>query len=211
MLIRITFDNPINFNDHFSKPKDLKTDFTVAFDSTESSILPPPLLDSDSPFTAELSASVTLNSLRNEDKVFKPGILVYHTIHDKNLVTLEKNLRENISSGTLLFLKEPSSPRPPPEPPDVEICLHFEPDAPVIDNLNELNDDRRGSEIDFSQNIEDDDPFIFVIRTFLPFFTYPEVSLLSCSTGSEDIVFDPSISTFHFSFKPVPFALPKDK
>ncbi|GJR95586.1 reverse transcriptase domain-containing protein [Tanacetum coccineum] len=113
MPIRITFDNPIDFNDHFSKPKDLKKDLTVALDSTNSSILPPPLLDSDSPFTAELSASVTLNSLGNEDKVFKPGILVYHAIHDKNLVTLEKNLRENISSGTLLFLKEPSSPRPP--------------------------------------------------------------------------------------------------
>ncbi|GJS11350.1 reverse transcriptase domain-containing protein [Tanacetum coccineum] len=127
MPIRITFDNRINFNDHFSKPNDLKTDFTVAFDSTESSILPPPLLDSDSPFTAELSASVTLNSLGNEDKVFKPGILVYHTIHDKNLATLETNLRENISSWTLLFLKEPLSPRPPPEPPDVEKCL--EPEA----------------------------------------------------------------------------------
>ncbi|GKE84420.1 hypothetical protein Tco_1558162, partial [Tanacetum coccineum] len=96
MPIRITFDNPI----------DLKKDLTVALDSTESSILPPPLLDSDSPFTAELSASFTLNSLGNEDKVFKPCILVYHTIYDKNLVTLEKNLRENISSRTLLVLKE---------------------------------------------------------------------------------------------------------
>ncbi|GKA11447.1 hypothetical protein Tco_0690993, partial [Tanacetum coccineum] len=28
---------------------------------------------------------------------------------------------------------------------------------------------------------------------------------------NEDLVFDPGISTFHFSFKPVPFALPKDK
>ncbi|GJT85555.1 reverse transcriptase domain-containing protein [Tanacetum coccineum] len=73
MPIRITFDNPIDFNDHFSKPKDFKKDLTVSFDSSESSILPSPLLDSDSPFTAELSASVTLNSLRNEDKVFKPG------------------------------------------------------------------------------------------------------------------------------------------
>ncbi|GJT79612.1 reverse transcriptase domain-containing protein [Tanacetum coccineum] len=73
MPIRITFDNPIDFNDHFSKPKDLKKDLTVALDSTNSSILPPPLLDSDSPFTAELSASITLNSLGNEDKVFKPG------------------------------------------------------------------------------------------------------------------------------------------
>ncbi|GKB31893.1 hypothetical protein Tco_0871294 [Tanacetum coccineum] len=61
------------------------------------------------------------------------------------------------SNNTLLELPEfesfhfdPSFPRPPPEPPDVEICLHFEPDAPVIDNFNELNDDQRGSEIDFS-------------------------------------------------------------
>ncbi|GJS05223.1 reverse transcriptase domain-containing protein [Tanacetum coccineum] len=73
MPIRITFDNPIDFNNHFSKPKDLKKDLTISFDSTtKSSILPPPLLDSDSPFTAELSASVTLNSIGNEDKVFKP-------------------------------------------------------------------------------------------------------------------------------------------
>ncbi|GJV80512.1 hypothetical protein Tco_1516382 [Tanacetum coccineum] len=127
MPIRITFDNLIDFNDHFFKPKDLKKDLTVAFDSTKSSILLPPLLDSDSPFTVELSASFTLNSLGNEEKVFKPCILVYHDIHDKNLVTLEKNFRENISSGTLLFLNKPSSPRPPPEPPDVEKCL--EPEA----------------------------------------------------------------------------------
>ncbi|GKF42289.1 hypothetical protein Tco_0125631, partial [Tanacetum coccineum] len=43
MPIRITFDNPIDFNDHFSKPKDLKKELTVSFDSTtESSILPHP-------------------------------------------------------------------------------------------------------------------------------------------------------------------------
>ncbi|GKB61641.1 reverse transcriptase domain-containing protein [Tanacetum coccineum] len=120
MPIKTTFDNPIDFNDHFFKSKDL----AVAFDSTESSILPPPLLDSDSPFTAELSASITLNSLRNEDKVFKPGILVYHAIHDKKLVTLEKNLRENISSGTLLVFKEPSFLLPPPKPLDSTRLFH---------------------------------------------------------------------------------------
>ncbi|GKF98438.1 hypothetical protein Tco_0297221 [Tanacetum coccineum] len=90
------------------------------------------------------------------------------------------------------FHFDPSFPRPPPEPPDVEICLYFESDASVINNFNELNDDQRGSEIDFS---EDDDSFTFVIRTFLPFLTYPEVSLLSCSTWSEDTIFDPGIST----------------
>ncbi|GKE79500.1 hypothetical protein Tco_1545620, partial [Tanacetum coccineum] len=81
------------------------------------------------------------------------------------------------------------------EPSDVEICLHCEPNAPVIDNFNELNDEQRGSEIDFSQNDEEDDSFIFTIRTFLPFVTNPKASPLSCSTGSEDTIFDPDIST----------------
>ncbi|GJY85113.1 hypothetical protein Tco_0499139, partial [Tanacetum coccineum] len=123
MPIRITFDNPIDFNDHFSKPKDLKKDLTISFDSTTTSILPHPSLDSDSPFTAELSASVTLNSLGNEDKVFKPGILVYHAIHDKNLVTLEENLKENISSGTLLVFKEPNRHYSSTIPKNVHIKL----------------------------------------------------------------------------------------
>ncbi|GJY50834.1 hypothetical protein Tco_0441681 [Tanacetum coccineum] len=93
------------------------------------------------------------------------------------------------------FHFDPSFPRPPSEPPDVEICLHFEPDAPVIDNFNELDEDQRGSEIDFSQNVEDDDSFTFFIWTFLPFLTYPADSPLLLSTGSEDTIFDPGIST----------------
>ncbi|GJV12455.1 reverse transcriptase domain-containing protein [Tanacetum coccineum] len=179
------------------KMKDDK-DLAVAFDSTESSILPPPLLDSDSPFTAELSASVTLNSLRNEDKVFKPGILVYHAIHDKDLVTLEKNLRENISFGTLLFLKEPSSPRPPPEPPDV--CMRFKPILAMKNVFVKPNEDFYLSEMVLSLNVEDVDSFTFIIWTFLPYFTYPEESPLIFSFRSENFVFDPGIVTFH---KPV--------
>ncbi|GKF00524.1 hypothetical protein Tco_0023874, partial [Tanacetum coccineum] len=37
------------------------------------------------------------------------------------------------------YFNTSSFPRPLPEPPDVEIRLHLEPDAPVIDNFNELN------------------------------------------------------------------------
>ncbi|GJW03982.1 putative reverse transcriptase domain-containing protein, partial [Tanacetum coccineum] len=88
------------------------------------------------------------------------------------------------------FDLDQSFPRPPPKPPDVEINLIIETDAPVIDNFNELNDDQEGGEIDFSQNVEDDDSFTFVIRTFLPFLTYPANSSLLLSTGSEDIIFD---------------------
>ncbi|GKA07832.1 reverse transcriptase domain-containing protein, partial [Tanacetum coccineum] len=196
MPIRITFENPIDFNDHFSKPKDFKKDLTVSLDSTESSILPPPLLDSDSPFTAELSASVTLNSLGNEDKVFKPGILVYHAIHDKNLVTLEENLKENISSGTLLVFKEPSFLLPPPKPPDE--YLNFEPIL-VMKNVV-LNEDFYQSKKTLPLNVEDVDSFTFIIWIFLPYFPYTEESPLIFSFRSENFVFDPGIVTFH---KPV--------
>ncbi|GJX71948.1 hypothetical protein Tco_0309119 [Tanacetum coccineum] len=80
------------------------------------------------------------------------------------------------------FDLDPSFPRPPLELPDVEISLIIETDAPVINNFDELNDDEcfdpEGDEI----NVEDDDSFIFVIRTFLPFLTYPEVSPLLSAT-----------------------------
>ncbi|GKD32169.1 hypothetical protein Tco_1242947 [Tanacetum coccineum] len=97
------------------------------------------------------------------------------------------------------FHFDPSFPRPPPEPPDVEICFNFKPDAPMINNFNALNEDEcfypEGGEINVSQNAEDDHSFALVIRTFLPFLTYPVDSPLFLSTGSEDTVFDPGIST----------------
>ncbi|GKD31546.1 hypothetical protein Tco_1242324, partial [Tanacetum coccineum] len=90
---------------------------------------------------------------------------------------------------------DPSFPRPPPEPPEVEISLIIETDTPVINNFDELNEDEcfdpGGDEID----VEDNDSFTFVIRTFLPFLTYPEVSPVLLSTRSEDTIFDPEIST----------------
>ncbi|GJX25734.1 hypothetical protein Tco_0232030 [Tanacetum coccineum] len=91
------------------------------------------------------------------------------------------------------FHFDPSFPRPPPEPPDVEI---LEPENNNFDVLNndESFDPREGENVVFL-NVEEDDSFTFTIRTFLPFVTYPEVSPLSCSTGSEDTIFDPGIST----------------
>ncbi|GJZ85295.1 hypothetical protein Tco_0650634, partial [Tanacetum coccineum] len=81
---------------------------------------------------------------------------------------------------------DPLFPRPPPEPPDVEISLIVETNAPVINNVGEIN-------------VEDDDSFTFVIRTFLPFLTYPEVSHLLSSTHNEDTIFDPRYPDFEDS------------
>nr|GEV59347.1 hypothetical protein [Tanacetum cinerariifolium] len=96
-------------------------------------------------------------------------------------------------------------PRPPSKPPDVEFFFDFKPNSRelilvVMNNINELNDDKcfdpGGSEIDVFANVKDDDyfPFIFVIRIFLPYLTYPEVSPLLLSTRSEYTIFNPGIS-----------------
>ncbi|GJY07083.1 hypothetical protein Tco_0374137 [Tanacetum coccineum] len=106
-----------------------------------------------------------------------------------------------IKSSNLDHFNDPSSPRPPPEPPDVEICFNVEPDKTVKNDFDELNEDECfdpvGGEIDVFENVEDDDyfSFTFIIRIFLPYLTYPEVSPLLLSTGSEDTIFDPIIST----------------
>ncbi|GJU26394.1 hypothetical protein Tco_1165015 [Tanacetum coccineum] len=51
--------------------------------------------------------------------------------------------------------------------------------------------------------------FTYVIRIFLPYFTYPVESPFLFSSGSEDIIFDPGISAFHFSsLKPVAYKYP---
>nr|GEZ66888.1 hypothetical protein [Tanacetum cinerariifolium] len=96
---------------------------------------------------------------------------------------------------------DPSFLRPPPEPPDVEFLFDLEPEviSAVMNNIKELNEDEcfdPGGEINVFTNIKDDDyfPFIFVIRIFLPYLIYPEVSPLLLSAGSEDTIFDLGIS-----------------
>ncbi|GKC83084.1 hypothetical protein Tco_1138801 [Tanacetum coccineum] len=49
--------------------------------------------------------------------------------------------------------------------------------------------------------------FTYVVRTFLPFLTYPVPSLFLISSRSEDTIFDPGISMYH-SFMLVSFASP---
>ncbi|GKB29044.1 hypothetical protein Tco_0868445 [Tanacetum coccineum] len=51
----------------------------------------------------------------------------------------------------------------------------------------------------------------YVIRIFLPYFTYPVDSSLPLSSGSKDIIFDPGISAFHFSsLKSVAYECPME-
>nr|GFB33930.1 hypothetical protein [Tanacetum cinerariifolium] len=121
-------------------------------------------------------------------------------------VNLFLALDNSIPPGNFDHHDDSSFSRPPPEPPDVEFFFDFEPNSgevisAVMNNIDELNEDEcfnpGGCEIDVFENIEDDDyfSFIFVIRIFLPYLTYPEVSPLLLFTRSEDTIFDPGIST----------------
>nr|GEW42355.1 hypothetical protein [Tanacetum cinerariifolium] len=87
---------------------------------------------------------------------FLEELLSYDSIH----------LPENESSN-FDHHDDPSFPRPPPEPPDVEFYFDFEPNLEEV-ILDEPNEDEcydPGGEIDIFANIEDDDyfPFMFVI------------------------------------------------
>ncbi|GJT48277.1 hypothetical protein Tco_0974434 [Tanacetum coccineum] len=175
----------LNVHRLISNIKSLKVNSTPDRVLESPSPFPIPVVDSDAFFEeSNTSLSHSNNSLPE-----------FESFSDQMEETRIGSANYSLPEFESFHFDNPSFSRPPPEPPDVEICLHFKPDAPVIDNFNELNDDQRGSEIDFSQNVEDDDSFTFVIRTFLPFLTYPEASLLSCSTGSEDTIFNPCIST----------------
>nr|GFC67107.1 hypothetical protein [Tanacetum cinerariifolium] len=88
----------------------------------------------------------------------------------------------------------PSFPRPPPEPPDVEFDVETDAGEEILVVMNdelECLDPR--DEIDVFTNDEDDDyfPFMFVIRNFLPDLIYSEVFPFLLSAESEDTIFDP--------------------
>ncbi|GJR10851.1 hypothetical protein Tco_0793503 [Tanacetum coccineum] len=103
-----------------------------------------PVVDSDS-FLEEFDTS--LSHLDNSLPEFETS-----SDHTEETRTLIRRGDSNDNSMISFFGNtefesfhfDPSFPRPPPEPPDVKICLYFEPDALVIDNFNELNDDQRG-------------------------------------------------------------------
>ncbi|GKF14045.1 hypothetical protein Tco_0055507, partial [Tanacetum coccineum] len=136
---------------------------------------PIPIVDSDS---SETSLSFSDNSLP-EFESFSD-----HTEETRSGSTTT-HANYSLPEYESFHFDNPSFPRPPPEPSDV--CLD------MLYN-DESFKPGEGENLVVS-NDEEDDSFTFTIRTFLPFVTYPEVSLLSCSTGSEDTIFDPGIST----------------
>nr|GFA36450.1 hypothetical protein [Tanacetum cinerariifolium] len=80
------------------------------------------------------------------------------------------------------------------EPLDDNFDLEPKVISVVMEDIDEPDEHfNPGGEIFVSTKIEDDDyfPFMFVIRFFLPYFIFPEISPLLLSAESEDTIFDP--------------------
>nr|GEZ42152.1 reverse transcriptase domain-containing protein [Tanacetum cinerariifolium] len=156
----------------------------------------PPLYEP--PFHKEVPGFETLLSFSsvNEKKVFKPEILTSKGVHTSLLPELS-HWGPKVFKVNKIF----------ESPMEIFSCSYGEDirilDVPCIDS------DYSDSEMDnlFPEILLQDDPiplsdifdFSNVVRIFPPLFTYPVTSLILLSSGSEDTIFDPDISDYHFS------------
>nr|GEZ00562.1 hypothetical protein [Tanacetum cinerariifolium] len=138
-------------------------------------------------------------SVYNDD--FKDIEYVEASLPDPKIVSIEEE--NDVEEENVVHREEeednPSISRPPPEPPGDNFDLEPEVISAVMEDIDKLNEDKHfnpGREINVSTKIEDDDyfPFMFVIRFFLLYFIFPDVSPLLLSAKSEDTIFDPGIS-----------------
>ncbi|GJR40300.1 reverse transcriptase domain-containing protein [Tanacetum coccineum] len=137
-------------------------------------------------------------------------------------IDIPTNIKDDFydSEGDVLYLKsllsDDTTPSPPPE-------VFLERDPRSLRDINDLKImvkvfDPGIHETIFSPTyvslpFEDRHylSFTYVIRIFLPYFTYPVNSSFPHSSRSEDIIFDPGISVFHFSsLKPVAYKFPME-
>nr|GEU78061.1 hypothetical protein [Tanacetum cinerariifolium] len=203
------YSNPLCEEDKINSDKLDPHCFNVESDFVE------PLLNRDTfiDFSSKIDFSGELAHIKPEipksDFDFEEEIrLIENLLYDNSFPRPPEELNAEIADTIIesipLLLSQfkmdnPLNSRPPPELPDVESFFDLKPDVIADEISNKLNEDKcfdPGREINVSTNIEDDDyfPFMFVIRFFLPYFIFPEVSPLLLSAESEDTIFDPGLS-----------------
>ncbi|GJW42322.1 hypothetical protein Tco_0071121 [Tanacetum coccineum] len=198
-------------------PSNLRMQRNVEYPRAELNLIDPILPGIDEDDFDEEEGEIDIDILQIKDEILREKLLNVNLLIDKiEALNLTPSIPFEVdtflvpedlippgiesdfdSEGDIIFLDDLLNDDPIPE--YEHFTFDIEPDAPVINNFDELNEDKcfdpGGGEIVFSLNVEDDDSFTFFIRTFLPFLTYPEDSPLLLSTGSEDTIFDPDIST----------------
>nr|GEZ43528.1 hypothetical protein [Tanacetum cinerariifolium] len=164
-------------------------------------------------FNAE---SDLIESLLNQDSSIissssKIDSLLEIRLIDKSLYdnSSPRPLEEFISKNSDAIIKS-FSPSPIPvedsDPFMEEIDLFLASDGSIPSGIDNDYSDSEGDNL-FLERLLHDDPiplpytldFLNVVRVFLTFFTYPVTSSILLFSGSEDTIFDPGISNYHFS------------
>ncbi|GJT56502.1 hypothetical protein Tco_0991556 [Tanacetum coccineum] len=190
----------------------------------------PPLEENDDLFDLESKTNewkkilydAPINDLMTKDKIFDPGgdIDEIDAFLDIDISTdIEDGYHD--SEGDIIYLEsllfDDTIPNLPPK-----VFLDHDPRS-----LSDINDLKIMVKV-FDPGIHEENfsptyvsfpfedrhylSFTYVIRIFLPYFTIPvEATSLLLSSGSEDIIFDPGISAFHFSsLEPVAYEYPME-
>ncbi|GJZ28550.1 hypothetical protein Tco_0573197 [Tanacetum coccineum] len=150
----LTFDNPLfDSNDDFSSDDESLSEEEIQKD--EFKYFSNPLYDLDDeiitnekilPNQKDLDVVIPIPpGIDERDRLFlasddsmPPGIEIVDYDSEGDIRFLEELLSSDSpplpenESFSLDHFDDPSLPRPPPEPPDVEICFNFEPDAGVV-------------------------------------------------------------------------------
>lgn len=177
------------FNETFTNPLfDFESDFNQISNNpifdipSDKSEVEPEVQDLhdlfDSPhekFSDELSHTISQPDIDNDENVLR-----------RNVFTKEFH-NDNLPSDAESFLFDLPSSRPPAKPPDID----FELDEVIVRVVDEIYD-HDDPELDILPTFDSEIDYVYVIRVFQPFFSYPTISSFH-STGSEDTIFDPGI------------------
>ncbi|GKC96536.1 hypothetical protein Tco_1161978 [Tanacetum coccineum] len=207
------YSNPLfEFDDDFTS-SDVNPLFNEVLEDVESE-------DSFDSKLAEPTLLISPLSNANKDECFDPGGDEIDAFLDLDISTEIENNFHN-SKGDIIFLEKLLIKNTFPNLPS-EVFFDHDPrslkDEPDNDDL--MTEDKvfdpgiheKSFSLTFVKLTFEDRhyfPITFVIRIFLPYLTYSMDSPFLPSSGSEDTIFDPGISAFHFSsLKPVAYENP---
>ncbi|GJV21367.1 hypothetical protein Tco_1370387 [Tanacetum coccineum] len=202
-------------------------DEEIISDKIDASIISSPKIDSLlEQFSGELAHIDLIPPGINEDNLDPEGDihLVERLLYDNSSPRPPEELNSTESFPPSHIPVEDSDPFME----EIDLFLAFDESIPPgidsdysdsegdLSRLEELHDDPTPlpdipslTHVTFPFEDHHDLDFTCVVRVFLPFFTYPVTSSFLLSSGSEDTIFDPGISTFHFSsLKPVAYENP---
>ncbi|GKC34888.1 hypothetical protein Tco_1047272 [Tanacetum coccineum] len=173
--------------DEFSLPRPPEESNSEISDATIESLSPSPILVEDSDSLME-----EIDLFLASDDSMPTGIEIVDYDSEGDIRFLEELLSNDSlplpenESFSLDHFDDPSLSRPPPEPPDVEICFNFEPDAGVV--TKKVVGDISEHDV-LMPNLLPTQP------TLCPMFDL----LLPFSSENEDKVFKPGIFSSPFS------------